>query len=159
MGIIICLKVSLTIGRQWAVENFDRELIPYWRCCLSEALTSSYGGNCRLWKQVFVHFRSHPFSSVHFCCEPSLRVCFVASRNSSSFSAPGERAEWGVGGQSSAWSWPQLLAGEGEIQCEPIRQHDHPGHLPTRSAWQRRQHFLYAHPVPHSFMTVIGSDA
>ena len=54
MGEIIHLEVPLKRGKWWVFANFEREFIPYWRCCVTEALAANDSGNCRLWKQVFI---------------------------------------------------------------------------------------------------------
>jgi len=54
MGKIICLDVPLKRGNRRATANFEREFIPHWSCCITEALTASDGGNCRLCEQVFI---------------------------------------------------------------------------------------------------------
>jgi len=47
--------------------------------------------------------------------------------------------------QSPTWPGSLLFTRKAKIQCEPDRQHDHPGHRAPRPARQGRQSILNVH--------------
>lgn len=60
---------------------------------------------------------------------------------------PGEGSDRPGCLKGTAWSRPQLLQSQSQVQRQQGRQHDHPVHSPVGSAGQRHQHFLHACPV------------
>ena len=45
---IICCDVPRKRDRRRVLANFERQFVPYQGCCITEASTTSDGGNCRL---------------------------------------------------------------------------------------------------------------
>lgn len=74
-------------------------------------------------------------------------MVFILLRGAPAFPLPGEGSDGTGRLQGTTGSGPQLLQGQGEVQRQPGRQHDHPVHCAPRPTGQGHQHLLNESPV------------